>query len=73
MGELSCYDAIKTRPRTRSKRFQDADDSCSTTASRPKRAVSKCARNHLYDIEIVEEEQYRVKVHYVGYSSNYDE
>lgn len=35
--------------------------------------MSKCARNHLYDIEIVEEEQYRVKVHYVGYSSNYDE
>ena len=30
-------------------------------------------RNRLYDIEVLEEEEYRIKIHYIGYGSRYDE
>ena len=37
------------------------------------RAVSHHGRNHLYDIEVIEEEELRVKIHYVGYESSSNE
>jgi len=29
--------------------------------------------NHLFDIEVLKEEEFHIKIHYVGYGSQYDE
>ena len=39
----------------------------------PRRTTKKYDSQKLYSVEIVETEDDRVKVHYVGYSSKYDE
>ncbi len=74
MAELSSLDTVKSRSRPRSRRFLESCESTAVATGRPTRKrANQHPRNHLYDIEIVEEEQYRAKVHYAGYSSEYDE
>ncbi len=76
MAELTCPDTVKSHRRTRSRRLIESNKSAAIlgTAVRPTRStVSRHSRNYLYDIEVVKEEQYRAKIHYIGYSSEYDE
>ena len=70
MAQLSCIDTVKTRSRNPSKRVLEfsADD-----LPRTRRRVSQRPSNQIYAVEIVEEDQYKVKIHYSGYSSSYDE
>ena len=79
MSVLSCLNSVKNNPRNRpqSRRLQE---SCgagieSTSRAGPPAALGKrtSSTRRLYNIEIVEEEQYKVKIHYTGFSTKYDE
>lgn len=65
MATLSCLDVVKNRERSTSVIVQDV----------PLPRKERVNLNKLYDIEVVEEdlENDKVKIHYVGYSSRYDE
>ena len=60
---------MKERARTPSRRAQDSSAQAVPTRSQRVRSNP----NQLYEIQIVEEEDYKVKIHYVGYSSIHDE
>ena len=69
MSTLQCLDAVKNRAtRLPSKLRAEA---LSPPQLPRKRATTE--RNKFYEVEIVEEKGALVKVHYTGYSSNYDE
>lgn len=68
---LQCIDVVKKRPRVPSAKSLEAiaiDPSHFRLKKRGKESTKK-----LYNIEIVEEDGARVKVHYCGYGSQYDE
>ena len=67
LEKLSCFDAIKSRSRVPVKRGNEVAD-CDHPKCRPK----KFSPNHLWDIEVLEEEEYRVKIRYTGYSAKHD-
>lgn len=78
MSALSCLDSVKTNPRNRppSRRLRESsDDDESTSTTRPGIRPSRRSNStrRLYNIQVIEEEQYQVKIHYVGYSPKYDE
>ena len=69
MVELSCFTSLKERTR--------APSSLGLEAAAQEKATVRLNRvrenpNQLYEIEVLEEED-RIKVHYTGYSSRYDE
>ena len=68
-------DCVKGRTRTGTAQTREAAESHSLALQIPRstNAERHCRRNYLYDIEVVEEEQYRVKIHYIGYGSDSDE
>ena len=73
---LSCLSSLKARTRASSRRLEESTTSEALLRSchGGNRGSSNSANpNRLYDIEILEEEDYQVKIHYVGYSSQYDE
>ena len=72
MAELSCIDVVKTA-RTRAPSRSLLESQAESPMRPIRERVSKPPLNHLYDIEVIEEERYKVKVHYIGYSSKYDE
>ena len=65
---LSCITTVKNRTRQPSVRAQEAQSQSREIH------LGRIRENpdRLYTIEIVEEEDYRVKIHYVGYSSRYE-
>ena len=70
MAELSCLTAVKERTRTPS--------ALGLEAAAQEEATVRLIRvrdnpDRLYEIEVLEEDEHRVKVHYTGYSSRYDE
>ena len=68
MAVLSCMDAVKNRQRS-TVTTVDVSPPCL-----PRRRATSSLKN-LYDIEIVDEDEEndKVRIHYVGYSSEYDE
>ena len=72
MAELSCIDVVKTA-RTRAPSRSLLESQAESPMRPIHERVSKPPLNHLYDIEVIEEERYKVKVHYIGYCSKYDE
>ena len=68
MAALSCMDAVKNRQRSTVTIVEVSP------LSLPRRRATSSLKN-LYDIEIVDEdeEKDKVRIHYVGYSSEYDE
>ena len=70
-AELSCVEAVKARSRQPSKRAVEslacAEDGAVARSSK------KSSHHRLYDIEIIEEKDYKVKIHYAGYSAKHDE
>lgn len=67
MAELSCLTSVKERTR--------APSSLGLEAAAQEKATVRLNRvrenpNQLYEIEVLED---RIKVHYTGYSSRYDE
>ena len=68
MAALSCMDAVKSRQRSTVTTVEVSPPSL------PRRRATSSLKN-LYDIEIVDEdeENEKVRIHYVGYSSEYDE
>ena len=75
MNTLSCRDCVKGRTRTGTVRTREAAETHSLASQIPRSTNAERNRgcNYLYDIEVVEEEQYHVKIHYIGYGSNSDE
>lgn len=75
MNTLSCLDCVKGRTRTGTARTREAAELHSLALQIPRSTNTEWhrGRNYLYDIEVVEEEQYRVKIHYIGYGSDSDE
>ena len=75
MSTLSCLDCVTGRTRRVTFRIREAEESHSLSVQIPRAAnrVQNRGRNHLYDVEVVEEEQYHVKIHYTGYESSSDE
>ncbi len=72
MAELSSMEAVKNRKdRKPSGRAVALHESAEAPTSNTKR--QRPGRNHLYNVEVVEEEENKVKIHYVGYSSKHDE
>ena len=71
MSELQCLDTIKNRRRVSSWRSVEASATAVGTQHLPRK--KKASKDRLYEIEIIEEEGTQVKVHYTGYSSEYDE
>ena len=71
---MSCIDCVKRRSRRSTARIREAVAQ-SSSPQRPSRSANHHhhGRNYLYDIEIIEEERDRVKIHYVGYGSSSDE
>lgn len=68
---LSSLQTVKMRTRRSSRRVRE---SCEATIDQHSlRRKSSHRRNQIYNIEVIEEEVRRVKVHYTGYSSQYDE
>ena len=78
MSVLSCLDSIKINPRNRSqsRRLKESQSACGTvgefTTSQPGK-ISTHSSQRLYNVEVLEEEQHQVKIHYMGYSSRHDE
>ena len=74
MNTLSCLDCVKERTRTGTARTREAAELHSLASQIPRSTNAEWnrGRNCLYDIEVVEE-QYHVKIHYIGYRSNSDE
>jgi len=74
MASLSCLSLVKTDQTITSRRLQEAKRTAAVSAADKRiparRATSKRSAGNLYEIEVLEEEDYRVKVHY---SSIYDE
>ena len=75
---LSCIDTVKRRERNESykKRCRaEEDSSMNSVVLRSSSSVCNSSRSKstLYQIEIVEECEQQVKVHYTGYSKHYDE
>jgi len=71
---------VKTYSRASSVRFSESTiskslfhENCSGHGSRRGTLNSVGNHNHLYDIKVLEEEEFYIKIHYVGYSSQYDE
>ena len=75
MNTLSCLCCVKGRTRRVTSRVREAGESHSLFSQIPRatNAAQNRGRNHLYDVEVIEEEQYRVKIHYIGYESSSDE
>ena len=78
-SNLSSLSSVKTRSRASSRRLRESTISENLLHENRyghggrTRTSSSGNRNRLYDIEVLEEEEYRIKIHYVGYSSRYDE
>ena len=72
MSSLQCLSVVKSRSRTQSsKAIQLAEQIPTAPLLRPRRIRTQ---NEAYQIEIVEEQGGRVKVHYIiGYGKEYDE
>jgi len=73
---LSCIHTVKNRSRRSSKRVLEYNAAIAASHSRTRtnlRHGPTRSRSQIYSIQVMEEEGYRVKVHYVGYSSRYDE
>ena len=73
---LNCYDTIKTRERTQSFKRREAqreDGSSGSVVTNTRRNSSRNSKLTLYPIEIIEETDQQVKIHYTGYSGRYDE
>ena len=68
MTDLVCLTAVKNRERTQSAQARQASEV--TIPQACKKSNKKADK--LYHIEVVEEEG-KVKVHYTGYSSDFDE
>ena len=65
MAELQCLESIKKRTRRpTSHLYAEPHTQKQSTASR---------RKNLYDVEVIEEDGAKVKIHYIGYSTKYDE
>ena len=65
--KLSCFDVVKSRSRqtpNRGNKVADRDNYSNKS--------KKTSPNHLLDIEVLEQEEYRVKIHYTGYSARHD-
>ena len=75
MNTLSCLCCVKGRTRRVTSRVREAGESHSLSSqiTRATNAAQNRGRNHLYDVEVIEEEQYRVKIHYIGCESSSDE
>ena len=71
MSYLQCIEKIKNRSRIPSSKGREATAVDLTALRLPRRKAE--SKNKLYDIEIVAENGPEVKVHYVGYASEYDE
>ena len=71
---LQCIDSIKNR-RTRlpSAKFVEASATSSQCDGSLSTRKPRSKKNQLYEIEVVDEEGSKVKVHYSGYSKEYDE
>ena len=69
MAALSSIDAVKNRQRNTVTTLEVSPPSL------PRRRATSSLKRNLYDIEIVDEDEEsdRVRIHYVGYSSEYDE
>lgn len=67
MAELSCLEAIKNRE----SRMPTTKDSECSSLRLPRRV--RVPTKQMYEIELVETEKERVKIHYVGFSHKYDE
>ena len=69
---LQCIQSVKNRTRTSSTKGLEATAVSHCDLSPPRRKKNS-SKNQLYDIEIINQDGSRVKVHYIGYSSEYDE
>ena len=69
MAQLQCIDSIKKRSRTPSIAAVEATYS-QAPSLQPRKA---CPSDHVFDIEVIAEEGHRVKIHYIGYDSSFDE
>ena len=72
---LQCIAAIKNRSRVPSTKGLEAAVTCPSDFNHPssEQRATRAKKNQLYDVEIVEEKGSEVRVHYCGYSSEYDE
>ena len=71
MTDLMCFTAVKNRKRTQSAQARQASEITIAIPQASKKSNKKADK--LYHIEVVEEEEGKVKVHYTGYSSDFDE
>ena len=71
-SSLQCLEAIKRTSRAPSTKSLESA-AISPSHSRGHQERKRETKNRLYDITIVEENGSQVKVHYCGYSSQYDE
>ena len=69
MAQLQCLSSIKERRRVPS----TAAVAAQLEALSPPPRQRQIRADTLYDIEVIEEDGPRVKVHYIGYDSTYDE
>lgn len=72
MAQLQCYNTIKNRTRTQSTTAVEASTS-DLMFTLPRKCRQSQNKQQLYDIEIIEEEGSKVKIHYIGYDSRFDE
>ena len=71
---LQCIDTIKNRHRVPSAKCVEASATSSQyDRGQPRIRETMSKKNQLYEIEIVAEEGSKVKVHYCGYSEEYNE
>ena len=75
MSTLSCLDSVKTNPRNRSisRRLRESAGYKVGTTRPPTSSRRSNHNRRLYNVQVIAEEQYQLKIHYVGYSSKYDE
>ena len=70
---LQCIESVKNRSRTPSTKNIEASLVSPSHFNLRQQRRQQASKNKPYDIEIVEEDWSRVKVHYCGYSSEFDE
>ena len=68
---LSCIDTVKTRERIESFKKRAEEGSGNSVVFRPR--PNSLSKSTLYPIQIIEESEQQVKVHYTGFSDCYDE
>ena len=72
-AKLNCVDTVKARSRQPSKRKLESLACTEDGAVVVHRSSKKSSVYRLYDIDIIDEKDYKVKIHYVKYSAKHDE